>query len=751
MFINILKIISVLILFALFANSGICQTLNGTVYGKSSNETEPLNGAVVRWINTNIGITTNAEGKFELPAKNISDKRISVSFVGYQTDTIEIGEKQNIKVVLLSSLETEEITVEDEKKSTYFENLAPKTEVITENELKKDACCDLSGCFGRNSSVEVAVTDIITDSKEMKVLGLEGAYTQILIDNLPILDGLNVKYGLSSIPGTLINKIMVSKGSNSVIQGYGAISGIVNVLLKDRDNSDIFMVNAFVDNILEKQFNVNYGSKVKKWTTLASFHNVQKSLRVDNNGDGFLDNPLITRYLVYNKWKTGNDETEKTTLNIAAMYWNEERIGGQTNFNIGTDEGGSLVYGQTVKINSGDFYTRINHKFDRNNILKFFMSGVVYDQKSYFGTTRYDANQKSFYVNTFYEFPIATKNYLRIGVSYRHDIVKEIIELAEGSSKTYGGTYTKRESIPGIFVENSIDLFQKISIIGGVRYDYHNEYKSIVTPRLLVRYQPWKQTVIRSSIGTGFRIVNIWNEYPSMFASPRNILIPDALKPEKILNYGVDILQYFDGGFFSGSINLDFYRTHFSNKIIPDYDINPFKIYFLNLNGNAYSNIFQSELSLTFWNTTEIKLAYKYTDLYYYRDGVKQEQYFNSKHKLITNFSFSPRSKSYNYSFSVQWFGKQIMPSMAHLPPEYQIPSVSQSYAMVNTQFTKYYKHFEFYTGIENLLNFVQPKPIISADNPFGIHFDTMFMWGPVRGREFYIGARFLIRNEQAN
>src|SRR5690606_36970777 len=226
----------------------------------------------------------------------------------------------------------------------------------------------LTGCFGTNSSVEVKVTDAVTKTKEITPPGVNGSYTQVLVDNIPMMTGLTSKYGVSSIPGPLVNSIMISKGSNSVLQGHESISGIINVILKDRETSDKLYLNGFVNDVLEKQFNVNYGDEFGKWNTLVSGHTVQKSDRVDNNGDGFMDNPLTTRYLIYNKWKYDGSETDG--FDISWKYLNEEKTGGQIGFNREANLGGSSVYGQTADIEQFEFYSRGTTKLSNSLNLK---------------------------------------------------------------------------------------------------------------------------------------------------------------------------------------------------------------------------------------------------------------------------------------------------------------------------------------------------------------------------------------------
>lgn len=735
-----------LLLFLAGGAVSFAQSLKGTVFGQEDNKKVPLDAAIIRWFGTTKGTITEPNGTFVISAEGITNKRIMVSYTGYKTDTIDVGGKDNIEVTLIPNSTTSEIKVEGEKKSTYFENLNAKTEVISSQELVKDACCDLAGCFGRNSSVEVAVTDIITDSKELKILGLEGVYTQILVDNMPLMSGLNVKYGVSSIPGTLINKITISKGSNSVLQGYESISGIMNVLLRDYNNSDRLLINGFLNSGLEKQFNLNFANPMnKKLSTIASFHTVQKSNSMDENGDSFLDNPLTTRYVLYNKWNFRDDKA-KSDFNIAGRLWNEERIGGQREDVHGSHSSGQRMYEQTVKINSIEGYSRLGKQFTESSGLKLYLSSSYYDQKSTYGITRYDANQGNFTFSGFYEFEYLARAFLKTGLSYKYQKIDEVIAFNDTTNKTYAGDYDKTESIPGVFLESSYSfLDDKASVMAGIRFDNHNQYGLVVTPRALLRWQPDKRVVFRMSGGTGFRTINLFSEYSNILASARNIVITETLEPEKIINYGADVLIYFGSNNYSGSLNLDFYRTDFSNKIIPDYDTNPSEVIFSNLNGRAFSNVFQSELSMTFLRNIDVKLAYKYVDLRYEKNSVLFEQPFVPKQRVLTTFSYTHPSKSWSASAGLNWFGKQRMPSTASNPVQYQRPTESDPYTMINMQVNKNFKYFELYAGVENLLDFTQENPIIAADDPFGPYFDTSFIWGPTRGREFYAGFRFLL------
>lgn len=737
-----------LIALSFFASAeSYSQILKGIVKGDNGAKNDVLEGAVVKWINTRTGTSTDEKGKFELPAAGITDKRIIVFNIGFKSDTITVSDNTFIEVILTANTTTETIEIEDEQSSTFISDDPAKTEVITSQELVKDACCDLSGCFGKNSSVEVAVTDIITDSKELKILGLEGVYTQILIDNMQMMNGLNVKYGVSSIPGTLIDRITISKGSNSVINGYESISGIMNVILRDYNNTDRVLFNGFINSSLEKQFNFNGTNELNKNTnTIFALNTAQKSNRVDENFDGFLDNPLITRYTLFNKWNF-SDEKNKSELNIAGRYWNEERVGGQVSYDINNNQGSNQIYGQTAKINSLDGYVRFTKVTGETSGLKLYLNANYYDQNSFYGITNYDALQNNFVAMGLYEFELSNMFVLKTGLSYKYLKINENISFSDTTNKTYAGKYLSVQSIPGIFAENSFNLLNdKATLMTGIRFDNINDYGLIFTPRVLFRYQPVAELVVRLSAGTGFRTSNLFSDNSNLLASSRDIIIAEELNPEFTFNYGADVLYYFTFGNIAGSLNLDYYRTEFSNKIIPDYDTDPSEVIFANLNGSAYSNVFQTEANINLMRNFDLKLAYKIIDLQYENNGIKYQQPFNSTHRFFSSLSFSPLNKSWSISSGLQWFGIQQLPSTASNPLIYRRPSESESYTMINAQFNKYFDYFELYAGIENILDFTQDFPIISANDPFGQYFDTSYIWGPTKGREFYFGFRYSIR-----
>lgn len=722
-----------------------------SILGKVSNENDKsLVGASVYWVNTIIGTTTGIRGEFELSTKEISQKHLVASYVGYIPDTIEVKKQTFIVFKLKESQTLNEVVVKEQRDGVIISNLNPiKTEQITQTELGKAACCDLAGCFETQTTVQPQTTNLVTNSKELRILGLSGVYNQILIDGFPMIQGLTYTYGISSIPGTLVDNIYVSKGANSVLQGFESISGQINIETKEADQTDKLFLNAYINSFSEKHINANYAVKKGKWSNLTAFHTVQPANEFDRDNDDFLDLPKLTRYMVSNKLKYGNDKDWGWNSRIGMRYLNEQRIGGQTIFNSDTDKGSTEVYGQTVNINQPEVWTKTGYRLNDQHNFVLFASGFHQNQESYFGTVKYDANQTNFYGNLQYELNYA-KNSLKTGFSFRHLNLDENIAFTENSlNRTYSGNYLRQENIAGVFVENTLKLLKdKLTWIAGIRADNHNQFGTIVTPRTLLKYDITPNTIIRANIGTGWRTVNLFSENIGLLVSSRDIVFAEQLEPEKALNSGINFTQKFNGENVSGFFSADYYRTDFQNQLFPDYDTDPRKAIIENFKEKSVSNTFQAEVYLNFWRQYEFKTGYSFLDVYREINGQKVLLPFNPRHKVVTTLGYKPISDNFHIDMNIHWYGQQRLPNTQSNPSEFQRPDFSENYMLVNAQFTYKLKRFELYAGCENIFDFRQERPIIGWQDPFGQFFDTSSVWGPTRGRELYVGIRFKIPGE---
>lgn len=739
----------IIIFIHLFPISVLAQTISGKV---SNDKNEPLVGANVYWLGTEIGQHTKENGSFEIAVPNLSPKKLIASYVGYISDTLEITNQTFVEFHLKEQQTLNEVVIQGQRDGVIISDINPiKTEQITQTELKKAACCDLAGCFETQTTVQPQVTNVITNSKELRILGLSGVYNQVLIDGFPLIQALSYTYGISSIPGTLVDNIYVSKGANSVLQGYESISGQINVETKEPDQTDRLLLNVYVNNFFEKHLNANYAFKKEKWSNLTAFHTIQPANKIDRDKDNFLDLPQLRRYMISNKWKYGNENELGWNSRIGLRFFNERRVGGQTSFNPETDKGSSSVYGQTVHINQPEVWTKTGYRLNVKHNFVVFASAFHQQQESFFGTVAYKAQQTNVYTNLQHEFSY-NDHELKTGISYRHLNLKENIAFSDTFlERTYAGNYQRLEHIPGLFAENTMRFFEdKLTWIVGVRGDYHNQFGFQFTPRTLLKYDIAPRTILRANVGTGWRTVNLFSENIGLLVSSRDIVFAEPLQPEKAWNFGVNLTQKFETNDenFSGYFSADYYRTNFQNQIFPDYDSDPQKAIIKNFTGTSVSNGLQAELNLKIYRRFEWKMGYNLLDVYRKVGENTQLLPFNPRHKVLATFSYKPLTENFHFDMNLHWYGKQRLPDTKSNPDAFQRPDFSQPYTIVNAQFTYNFRRFEVYAGCENLFDFRQKQPIISWQNPFSPYFDTSSVWGPTRGREIYMGLRFRLIEE---
>ena len=295
------------------------QHIEGNVYElDASGKKHSIPSVNLRWLGTKAGAVSDEDGKFHLDRPDTSGKNyLVVSFIGYKTDTILITNEKKIEIILNEAqLTTEILVVEVEKKGSYLSKYhVTNTEMIGSKELLRAACCNLSESFETNPSVDVNYADAITGAKQIRMLGLEGVYTQIMKENMPAFRGIANTYGLTYLPGSWIESIQVTKGAGSVINGYESMAGQINVELKRPLTSEPLLVNLYTDNMLRTELNINTTKKFSdNFGTTLLLHGDQNFMKVDRNNDGFLDVPLSKQFSFMNRWEYFDGKIRKFYL-----------------------------------------------------------------------------------------------------------------------------------------------------------------------------------------------------------------------------------------------------------------------------------------------------------------------------------------------------------------------------------------------------------------------------------------------------
>ncbi len=714
-----------------------------------------LPGANVYWMNSQIGTITNDEGLFSIPFSTDYNKLI-ISYVGFKSDTLTINEPKMLHHSLQPSNALDEVVVRkkrDAVQKAYFS--AQNVITVNSAELLKAACCNLSESFETNPAIDVNFSDALTGTKQIQMLGLTSPYLLITQENIPMVRGASQAYGLTFTPGTWVESIQITKGAGSVVNGYESISGQINTeLVKPLTDKKLF-VNGYFNRNGRMELNTHLNSRLnEKWSTGLYIHGNKRSQKEDRNGDGFLDAPLADQINVMNRWQYQNPETGWVSF-LNLRFLNDEKQVGQVDFNPDTDRiatttpvfNGNELWGSEIDTRRFDSSLKLGYVFPELPFQSFgFQTSYSnHKQDAYYGINRYEITHESIYSNLIFNSIIGdTKSKFKTGLTFAYDGYDELVNSTD---------FSREDASVGAFFEYSYDNLEKVNLTAGLRIDTHNRLGTFITPRLHIQYTPWERGSLKASFGRGRRAANIFAENQQLFATARQIQILDSegsvygLDPEDAWNYGVSFLQGFTFLNRPGNLTVDFYRTDFKNQVVVDWE-NPRAVSFYNLDGKSYANSFQFEVNHEILKNLELRTAYKYYDVKTaYRDGVLQKP-LQAQHRYFANLGYETEPKEngsqWRFDYTLHRVGKQRLPNTAVNPPEFRLGDFSASYSLMNTQVTKVFSNqFEFYVGGENLTNFRQNNPVLGAENPFGLNFDTSIVYAPIMGRMFYAGFRY--------
>ncbi|EAY27041.1 TonB-dependent receptor [Microscilla marina] len=742
---NIKKSIALFIM-SLGTGLGLVQAQQGSIKGKvvekAQGKEQALVGASVYWANTTTGVSTNAQGTFTL-AKVSTTQQLVVSYTGYRNDTIEVANRNEIKVVLQTLNELETVVVKSEKDIDFN---PIKSELITAKDLRKAACCNLSESFETNPSIDVTNTDAVTGTRRIRMLGLDGVYSQILVENMPSVRGLASRTGLKFIPGTWIKSIAINKGAGSVVNGYESVTGQINVTLAQPNNSEPLLVNLYGNGAGRVEANINTAhtlGKDSRWSTALLLHGHNTSQGVDRNNDGFFDIPQGNMMTVMNRWKYKGDVL-RAQFGVKAVY--VDKFTGQATFNQSQERTTALPYGIGFNTRRLEGFAKFgilppNHP---NQSLGIIVSGIHHEDNSFWGVNDFNAVQDNLSVNAIFQTQVNPQNRFSLGASYLFDRYDQNYEQQHPTSQTF--VWNRTESVPGIFAEYTFEPNDQWALVTGVRNDFHNLYGNVFTPRMHLKYSMTPTSIIRVSGGRGFRVANIIPENFGYMISSRNLQVANDLQPEVAWNYGISWTQEVQLGKTKGKITADFYRTDFENQIVADLDASASAISFYNLEGRAFANSFQLGLEYEPFKRFDVSVAYKYYDVQSTTNNTLQQQPFIAQNRFFLNLAYATRFEKWSFDFTTQWFGAKRLPNTTGKPEAFRLAQNTPSFFLLNAQVTRNFRNWSLYVGSENLTNFRQDTPIIDPSNPFGSQFDAGLVWAPVLGRMVYAGLRFFIK-----
>jgi len=728
-------------------HASILHTITGVVLEEDKKgRIIPLGGATVRCLHSTHSSLTDSTGVFQLTCS--IPTTISISYIGYGADTIQITSASEIKVILknVSPKNLNEVIVQAKQQNTRVSTISTfNTLNIGTKELTKAACCNLSESFETSPSVDVSYADAVTGMKQIQLLGLSGNYTQLLTENIPEIRGLAGSYGLTFIPGPWIEGIQVTKGTGSVVNGYESIAGQINVEEKKPDKMEKLFVNSYVNNLGRLETTINLSKKLNdKWSTALLTHANGVVTKTDANKDGFLDIPLGRQLNVINRWKYTDANGWFGQFVLKAL--NDHRQAGQVTFDPEKDKLSTNKYGVGMDVEQNEASAKVGYVFPQQKYksIGLMFSAIQYNNNSYYGLTTYTSKQQSLYANLIYQSIIGTTAHkFRTGLSFMQDGYNETVN---------SNRYNRKETVPGAFFEYTYTA-AKFTAIAGLREDYHNRFGLITTPRLHLKYDFTPKTNLRFSVGSGFRMANIFAENVAVFVSARQYSIVNptsnygyGLDPEKAFNMGINFIHNFQLNILPGSFSIDVYHTRFKQQVVVDVDADAQKILFYNLTGKSYSNSLQLELNYQLVKNLDVRMAYRWLDVQTTYNTSVLAKPLVAKHRAFINLGYETNNH-WKFDYTVQWFSKKRLPNTGSNPADKQLGTYSPAYLQMSAQVTKQFgKSWDVYIGAENFTNYMQQRLIIAADQPFSKYFDGSIVWGPMNGRIVYAGLRYKLK-----
>lgn len=655
-----------------------------------------------------------------------------------------------------------------------------RTEVISAAGLCKMACCNLAESFENSASVTVGYSDAVTGARQIRLLGLSGVYTQMLDENRPVMRGLSAPFGLSYVPGQWLESIQIAKGASSVINGVESMTGQINMEHRKPTDEKPLFINAAVMSDSKVDFNIASSLQMGyKWSTVILGHVSGNIKPHDMNNDSFLDDPMMLQFNLANRWLYQADNGVQVRFGVRALQ--DSRLGGQMvkNINGYSDFYDKDTYlssyrpadnlypwGSDILNRSLNGYLKVGIPLNEDNSQNIaFVGDYSYqDMDSYFGSTKYIADQHSLFGNFLYQNEINESHKFTLGMSATYDRYMEDFRRLVALQDVSDNGLTMM-AIGGFFGEYTYHAGDKFSAIAGLRQDFYkksgNKIVGKFSPRVTLKYMPIEEVVIRANGGRGVRYATPLIDNIGVFSTGKAFV---GAFNEHILEdawtFGGNVTYYLPFGSSSNTyLSFDYFRTQFAQQMIVDYEHLTNAIDFYALDGNrSYTDNYQLDFSVDPVERFNITVTCRYTNAMIELAGQGLvEKPMTSRFKGVLNMQYATNLNKWIFDFTASLNGScRVYNFMADLKDAsgnliYK-DGRTPVYPLLYGQVTRRFKGWDVYAGVENLTNFRQKDVILGYQRNDAGHvipeqpsFDASCIWGPLMGFKAHVGFRFTL------
>jgi outer membrane receptor for ferrienterochelin and colicins len=716
-----------------------------SIQGRVTSDRAPVSGANVRVQDTKYGAAATANGFYRITGLPTGPHVLVVSAVGFKTTRRHVDLSAGTTTVDITLedavLANEELVVTGTMREQYVKDSPVKVSVVNAERLQRGkASSNLMDLIGSVNGLTTQLNCGICGTNAIRINGVEGPNTAVLIDGMPIMGALASVYGLNGISPSIIDQVEVIKGPQSTLYGTQALGGVVNIITKDPENTPTFSGEVYGRSTREGSIDLAVSPHVGRFKGFVSANALRMENYFDDNGDGFADVPMRSQIALFGKGSLAGP-SGAPVLNVAAKLYGENRTGGTANF---TDalRGSNTVYGESIYTRRGEFLA--NYRPARLDGLRFEGAFTYHDQDSYYGTEHYVAQQQIAFGQATYSAPVTDALQLLIGGTLRYETYND------NTPATSRGA--DKRLIPGAFGQGKWSLGD-VTLLGGLRVDHQAEHGFIMAPRLSAKYSPSDRMTLRASGGTGFRVVNVFTEDHAALTGSREVVFAEDLDPERSRSVTASVEHILSFGTNPLTVSVDGFYTRFSNKIIPDYDQDPNLIVYENLDGFSVTRGFAVSLDQNF---TVLPLTYDLgftlTDVFTEEGGEREAMTYAPDYTGTIGATYQVRALGLEVDYTANLVGPKRM-------PDFYVEAFgrNQESPTYTTHDVKLVKAFgdvnsargvgvDVYLAAENLFDRTQGSPLVDADTPFSSTFDTIYTWGPIVGRTFSLGVRMDLR-----
>ena len=727
------------------------QKIEGVVYNQSG---KGLQGALLVFKPSQLSVETDSSGFYSVVLPDTAGVKVFLQAPGYQSQALPISQLTTSLVMLVSTTkQLDEIAVVTDREEISKSNSAFSTDILDAKFFQKTSCTNLFEASALIPGVRAQVNCNVCNTGEIRINGMDGPYTLILIDNVPIVSGLSSVYGLMGIPASLLESVEVSKGPSAAFYGAEAMAGVIALTTKPADELAKFSLDYSAGSYFDQQLELSAARKINsKRSAMAAMSGFWYNNPVDINKDNFTDISLQKRISGFFKTTRKLSDTKQSSLALRAVY--EDRWGGEMNWQKKFRLGDSL-YGESIYIKRAEL---LGHRdWNPDWAVRSDYSIIYHHQDAAYGTTSFIGEQTTAYVQTHFTKTLFQRHKFSGGHTFRYLIYDD----NTAATQAQNGTKTEHTFLNGLFLQHEIEIGKKKSLLlaSSMRFDWHSVYGGIPTPRFALKYKMNQRLQVRFNAGTGYRIVNVFTEDHAALSGARNVVFVEAIKPERSLSGTTNVNWRMRVG-VGHSITWDFnaFYYHFYNKILPDYSTAGLIVY-QNLKGYAFSRgaSIAAAYPLTKGITANASINYTDVQIVTSENGVtkKYDQWYNPKFTGILSLSYSHAASKSKFDLSGTFTGKQRMPIQNN---DYRA-EYAEAYSLLNLQISKVLsKKLEVVGGIKNMFDFLPIDPLIRAKDPFnktaedaitnpnGYTFDTTYNYAPMQRRRYYIGLRLTLK-----